>query len=979
MLQATGFRRGERLSRQREVLQKPLFGLILVALLVFSISGFFTISNSNQLPQPFSTTGRACAGSANVDDIQILPPGPVLLAADNVLELSATLFDINDNQLPGPPTWGATGGSLQVMDSHLARYAPTELGQQVVWACVGGVNQTVEIFVVIGEVVDLRLSVENENVTADDVVELAILRLDAPGNEQEAYVLDTTNWTYPEDSTLELPLGAAPRWTPGSVGEHTISVEDGGFTAAVSLNVSNGVATSLVIDGWASGEELSADDTVELQMALSDQRGNLVPVNGSWDLLGNAQIEPLEFIEGSNATFVASLAGAWTVEAKYSGDENGGFQFVGTTEIIVVPGRLAWLDLPGHGEVVRIGEPFELMPDGSDADGNPVDLTDLGWNVTGPSGMAAINTTAQTFSPTLVGQHVVLVDSGSRVSQITLEVVHGTPENLSIIGLDGEGLSVVTGESLEFNVTGEDAHGNIYPVDVEWIVPDGFGNITPGAGGVGDYEFKALGTGYVSMTITIENSSWTEVFHILPGEPAQIEIELIGEAIQGGTINVELSVYDEAGNPAVFGICSVDLTSTAGPTSCSAGVWTISVENGGDQQRVEAKLDDAYGRTYFDVQPVMFGGIFGSDQTVMLLGGILVAVLICGVLVAAYWKSGVMLQERKVVAEEEAARAAAEAVEEAIRTGAPPPLPVLAPNAPAPMASMSVPGLLKLGMPVPPPAHVFQTNDAIQPEVPLTAAPSMPPGLLGSTPSLPVPQFQTPPQTLVQTTAQYPAVHDFTAQAPLAHTTTPTRMLNVASVSGAGLSAALDAFSPTAESALAPTVDSGALNSALDAFAPAIEPDIMPAEDPLEAVSETAAEPVAEPMAEAVANRPTEPEINTELTDITEPTDDSSTDEKVKDGALAEAKADSVNSADLVVAEVSAVTGPSSDAGDPWIIEWYEPGMVLPRERGPRTDIQPMRAMPGTTPGNDGWYFDSVGRPSHWCHDDESGWFRTDE
>ncbi len=180
----------------------------------------------------------------------------------------------------------------------------------------------------------------------------------------------------------------------------------------------------------------------------------------------------------------------------------------------------------------------------------------------------------------------------------------------------------------------------------------------------------------------------------------------------------------------MFGICSVDLTSTAGPTSCSAGIWTISIENGGNQQRVEAKLDDAYGRTYFDVQSVMFGGFFGSDQTVMLLGGILIATLICGVLVAAYWKSGVMLRERNVAAEEEAAEAAAEVVAEAIRTGAPPPLPVLAPNAPAPSAQMSVPALLKLGKPVPPPAHVFQSSDVAPPATPLNDAPPMPPGLL---------------------------------------------------------------------------------------------------------------------------------------------------------------------------------------------------------------------------------------------------------
>ena len=45
------------------------------------------------------------------------------------------------------------------------------------------------------------------------------------------------------------------------------------------------------------------------------------------------------------------------------------------------------------------------------------------------------------------------------------------------------------------------------------------------------------------------------------------------------------------------------------------------------------------------------------------------------------------------------------------------------------------------------------------------------------------------------------------------------------------------------------------------------------------------------------------------------------------------------------------------------------------RGDGPR-DVaeQTLRPLPGTTAGEDGWYFDREGRPSHWTHSEENGW-----
>ena len=45
------------------------------------------------------------------------------------------------------------------------------------------------------------------------------------------------------------------------------------------------------------------------------------------------------------------------------------------------------------------------------------------------------------------------------------------------------------------------------------------------------------------------------------------------------------------------------------------------------------------------------------------------------------------------------------------------------------------------------------------------------------------------------------------------------------------------------------------------------------------------------------------------------------------------------------------------------------------RGDGPRdAEDQSLRPLPGTLPGQDGWYFDRQGKPTHWRHDEGSGW-----
>jgi len=48
---------------------------------------------------------------------------------------------------------------------------------------------------------------------------------------------------------------------------------------------------------------------------------------------------------------------------------------------------------------------------------------------------------------------------------------------------------------------------------------------------------------------------------------------------------------------------------------------------------------------------------------------------------------------------------------------------------------------------------------------------------------------------------------------------------------------------------------------------------------------------------------------------------------------------------------------------------------AIRRGEGPRdSGGQNLRPLPGTDPGQDGWYFNHEGKPTHWRHHEASGW-----
>ena len=76
--------------------------------------------------------------------------------------------------------------------------------------------------------------------------------------------------------------------------------------------------------------------------------------------------------------------------------------------------------------------------------------------------------------------------------------------------------------------------------------------------------------------------------------------------------------------------------------------------------------------------------------------------------------------------------------------------------------------------------------------------------------------------------------------------------------------------------------------------------------------------------------------------------------------------------------EWGVMSGDWDDSGDTLTTAAAEFAQIQHENRrgeGPRDAAeQTLRPLPGTVAGEDGWYFDREGRPSHWTHTEENGW-----
>ena len=614
---------------------------ILAILLISSLSVHDNLSDISSS----STSARSCAGSTAVQSIEILPPGPVILSADEVQDFSFSLKDSSGNIISAGYEMGSNGGTTVQLGSEQFRFSPSGLGSASVWVCSGNVNKTVSITVVIGTVVGLELTASDIQVTADESIDLILERVDQQGYRQ-AIVVPTSNWTLPEGSVLEMLQGDGFRWTPNKNGNQTLIVSDGEFSAELVVNVSHGSARRLAISSSTPLDEITADDEIILNAMWEDIRGNRWSANSTWEIENT--VIGLNSSTGESVLFDASNQGLTTISAEAKDPITPSIIRSASISFVVHPGRLILLEIAGHSLTIPVDVPFDLNPQGFDADGNPVDLTGLEWSIIeGPSPNSSINQETNYFTPSMPGQHRIVATLGSRVTSATIEVEQGTPSSIEVRSDGDLALSVETGSGLNLTVNGFDLAGSSFPFDVNWTVPEGFGIVETSSVGTGNFVYFAEGVGTVQLIASAGEVSWEILVSVLPGPPHSLEFDIRGELKQGESVEIEVRAYDIADNKVTIAVCAVEFETAAGVMECVDGRWILDLREEGEVP-LQGTYDEAYGLDYISIEPTLMDGLFGSDAGAAIFGGVIVLMMILGVLLAADRKTKEIIKERKL-------------------------------------------------------------------------------------------------------------------------------------------------------------------------------------------------------------------------------------------------------------------------------------------------------------------------------------------
>ena len=611
------------------------FVLLLISLLL--TSSLASMLPHELSPQISAASGRTCGGPDDVASIEILPPGPVSVMADGSQLFNITLKDASGLPVAGNADWGTDNGSLVSQGSTSILYYPWSIGIHQVWACVGDVNKTVEIDVVIGSPIDLQLTAVDNNITADETLVLDVLQFDSRGNSGSVFV-PSSNWVIPEGSAIELLPGELPRWIPGPVGRFNISVSVDGFSDVWEVNVSRGAAQNLFIEH--DSISITSDDELDLMMVVADQRDNRWAVNGTWSTIDDESSVWLTQ-DGATASFEGNTVGSYTIRAIYSGPDNGNVMMMEEVTIEVTPGNIAQISLAGHDSNLLTGESLELLPVAQDLDGNTITAATFNWSVDGQSGISAIDALNETFTASAHGQHNIFAEAGGIPTQIRVQVDWSPPVDLNLTDSNGDWyLTVVTGQSLDLHVSGLDVMGTWHDYNPIWQVDESHGTIEE-SGGEGDFVFHAEGVGWIQLRAFVGQTEHTFLVNLLPGQLDYLVINSPEEGTQGETVQFTVEGFDISDNSVAIPTCDVSIVSSAGEATCEDDVWTLNLENHGEQQSIRATYDEAESNPAFiDVQSTLLSGQLGTSEEVMALGSLFVGLLIAVLLVMAYRRAG---------------------------------------------------------------------------------------------------------------------------------------------------------------------------------------------------------------------------------------------------------------------------------------------------------------------------------------------------
>ena len=524
-----------------------------------------------------------------------------------------------NNTLAGNKYWDVENGTITPVGFYYAS-APGIWNLSVRAGDVWG-NSTIRVIPADASIVEIQITPQEDVYVSGENYLLEAIRTDSQGYSSPVPI-PIGNWSI--DNGILSQVDDEVHWTPGQTGQFSMHVVDSDVPASVNVEVMHGSAdtTRLV----SSQSSISAGTQFALVHEAIDSFGNV------WQTEANITQTDGVFasvdIFNSYVSVMPKQVESIGFDANYFNASTGVLhQSQWSSEI--VPGRLAFIELPESGTEVAADSYLDFDPQFKDAYGNTIPHVAVNWTISGQDRTLEIRMADGKWYPTETGEHEIRANADGVFAAVRINVVPGT--GTSLLTDSDTGLAIEAGVSSDLFVELVDVHGNTAPAESVELVSGDFVLFEASSSGRGFWQLTGVTSGVYELELAQGDAEHTIPLTITPGQPVRVITGMANETRSQGEVTlITVWAEDSQGNRVEVNPDQTSLSCTSGKaTHIKSDTWEVELEEAGSDRSCTVTWNGLISQQFYDVDSVLLSGALGSTNTaVSIIIGLLLMIFV---------------------------------------------------------------------------------------------------------------------------------------------------------------------------------------------------------------------------------------------------------------------------------------------------------------------------------------------------------------
>jgi len=524
-----------------------------------------------------------------------------------------------NNTLAGNKYWDVENGTITPVGFYYAS-APGIWNLSVRAGDVWG-NSTIRVIPADASIVEIQITPQEDVYVSGENYLLEAIRTDSQGYSSPVPI-PIGNWSI--DNGILSQVDDEVHWTPGQTGQFSMHVVDSDVPASVNVEVMHGSAdtTRLV----SSQSSISAGTQFALVHEAIDSFGNVwqteanitqtdgvfasVDIFNSYVSVMPKQVESIGFTANYfNASTGVLHQSQWSSE--------------------IVPGRLAFIELPESGTEVAADSYLDFDPQFKDAYGNTIPHVAVNWTISGQDRTLEIRMADGKWYPTETGEHEIRANADGVFAAVRINVVPGA--GTSLLTDSDTGLTIEAGVSSDLFVELVDVHGNTAPAESVELVSGDFVLFEASSSGRGFWQLTGVTSGVYELELAQGDAEHTIPLTITPGQPVRVITGMANETRSQGEVTlITVWAEDSQGNRVEVNPDQTSLSCTSGKaTHIKSDTWEVELEEAGSDRSCTVTWNGLISQQFYDVDSVLLSGALGSTNTaVSIIIGLLLMIFV---------------------------------------------------------------------------------------------------------------------------------------------------------------------------------------------------------------------------------------------------------------------------------------------------------------------------------------------------------------